>query len=193
MPGPEYTIGHSNHSFEFFVGLLDTFGIETVADVRSQPGSRRFPWFSYKSLKRGLQHHGIDYLFLGNLLGARRMMEDSAVRRKLMPFAMIAMTTEFASGLEKIVEIALCRKVCIMCAEKDPMNCHRALLVSRHLVQAGCQVLHIHSDSSLESHDDFEKRLLKHFHMDHPCLFSTRQECLDAVYLAAEKKLKRGG
>ena len=155
-----YTIGHSNHAFERFLELLRRHRIEVVADVRSIPASRRHPQFNRVALNTALAESGIRYLFLGKELGARRT-EPEAYEGGVASYERIAELPAFLSGLEIVKENAAERRVALMCAEKEPLDCHRTLLVCRHLrgvIEAG--IHHILADGSLEAHADVEQRLL---------------------------------
>ena len=131
MPHPLYTIGHSNHAFEHFVALLQEHGVELVADVRSVPASARHPQFSRKALEPALAARGIRYLFLGQELGARRT-EREAYEDGVATYERIARLPAFRAGLERVKEISASSRIALMCAEKAPLDCHRALLVCRH-------------------------------------------------------------
>jgi uncharacterized protein (DUF488 family) len=159
MTGTLFTIGHSSHTIEVFLGLLARHGIEAVADVRSHPHSGRFPQFSKQPLVARLGQQGIRHVFLGQELGARReeaeCYVDGAAR-----YDLIAGLPAFRAGLERLIEGAARMRIALLCAEKDPLTCHRAILVSRHLKNMGLDVAHILDDGSLESHTDAEQRLM---------------------------------
>jgi uncharacterized protein (DUF488 family) len=155
-----YTIGHSNHPFERFAELLRRHRIEAVADVRSMPASRRHPQYNRERLRAALSDQGIDYLFLGKELGARRT-EPEAYAGSLASYERIAGLAAFRSGLDIVKENAAERRVALMCAEKEPLDCHRTLLVCRHLrasIEGG--IFHILADGSLAAHAEVEERLV---------------------------------
>jgi uncharacterized protein (DUF488 family) len=160
MPHPLFTIGHSNHPIAEFIALLQQHDIEILADVRSVPMSRRHPQYNKHALEAELPRHGIRYVFLGKELGARRdepeAREDGAVS-----YDRIARLPAFRDGLAWIRGNAGKHRVALMCAEKDPLRCHRTLLICRHLREdfAG-RIRHILADGALESHEDLEQRLL---------------------------------
>jgi len=161
-----FTIGHSNLSMEAFISLLQQHGITAVADVRSHPYSRRLPHFNQSALKASLQNIGIRYVFLGKELGART--EDlscyDATGKAL--YERIAATNLFAEGIQRLVKGAETYQIAMMCAEKDPLTCHRTILVCRQLRKFDVQINHILSDGSLETQEELEKRLLKKFNKD---------------------------
>jgi uncharacterized protein (DUF488 family) len=162
VPHPLYTIGHSNHAFERFVALLHEHGVELVADVRSVPASARHPQFRRKALEPALAARDIRYLFLGQELGARRT-EREAYENGVATYERIARLPAFRAGLERVKEISASSRIALMCAEKAPLDCHRALLVCRHLRDAiAGGIHHILADGSLEAHAEVERRLVAH-------------------------------
>ncbi|MDI9639550.1 DUF488 domain-containing protein [Geitlerinema splendidum] len=155
-----YTIGHSNHSIETLIGLLKQHDIAALADVRSHPYSRYLPHFNQASLKSSLQTAGIQYVFLGQELGARPSDPECYIEGKAL-YEKIAATELFAQGIQRLLKGAERYKIALMCAEKDPITCHRAILVCPHLRSLNLPIQHILKDGSLESHEQLESRLLK--------------------------------
>jgi uncharacterized protein (DUF488 family) len=158
-----FTVGHSNLSIEAFISLLQQQGITAVADVRSHPYSRYLPHFNKSEIKASLSTAGIQYVFLGKELGARP--EDLScydINGKAL-YEKIAATQLFAEGIKRLIKGAESYKITLMCAEKDPITCHRTILVCRELTKLNVQIAHILSDSSLESQEQLEKRLLSKF------------------------------
>ncbi|HCV29682.1 MAG TPA: hypothetical protein DGO89_05225 [Microcoleaceae bacterium UBA9251] len=158
-----FTIGHSNLSIEAFVLLLRQHGITAVADVRSHPFSRYLPHFNQSEIKASLSGAGIQYVFLGKELGARP--EDLScydVSGKAL-YQRIAATPLFSEGIQRLLKGAANYKISLMCAEKDPITCHRTILVCHKLKDFNLQINHILSDGNLESHQDLEARLLSKF------------------------------
>lgn len=154
-----FTIGHSNHSRERFMELLRGAGIAAVADVRSKPFSRRYPHFSRPALAKTLEEAGISYMFLGEELGGKP--GDSALLHDGAPdYELMAATEAFQRGLDRVLESAARHRTAIMCAEREPLDCHRFLLVSRHLALRGARIAHILGDGSIEEHAQTLQRLL---------------------------------
>jgi uncharacterized protein (DUF488 family) len=156
-----YTIGHSNHSIEHFVALLRRHEIDAVADVRSNPVSRMSPHFDKRSLKKILSPLGVQYVFLGKELGARRT-EREAYDGRVARYEKIATLPAFRQGLVRVLEGMRKYRLALMCAEKDPLQCHRTILVCRHLrteIKSG--IAHITGGGELEAHEDAERRLLE--------------------------------
>jgi uncharacterized protein (DUF488 family) len=153
------TIGHSNQPADRFIALLKGAGVTAIADVRSVPFSRRFPWFSGKALAERLAREGISYLALGDALGGRprdpRFYCDGVADYEAM-----AATAEFRAGLDRVTAETRRHRLCLMCAEREPLDCHRCLLIGRALVGRGLTLGHVLADGTIEPHAATEARLL---------------------------------
>jgi uncharacterized protein (DUF488 family) len=154
-----YTIGHSNHPIEKFLELLRMHSVDAIADVRSHPYSRFNPQFSLKRLSASLEEAGVAYLFLGRELGARSD-DPSVVVDGKVDYGRLAKTLRFQDGLARVAVAARQARVALMCAEKDPLECHRAILVCPELAARGVSSQHIREDGRLESRAELETRLL---------------------------------
>jgi uncharacterized protein (DUF488 family) len=154
-----FTIGHSTHSAEVFLALLKQHGVEALADVRSSPFSRFNPQFNREALEKRLKANGIFYVYLGKELGARSEDRSCYIEGRVQ-YARLAQTPLFQSGLDRVMHGAKRYRLALMCAEKEPLECHRTLLVAKALVERGLSVLHIHADGHLETHEDAMVRLL---------------------------------
>jgi uncharacterized protein (DUF488 family) len=141
-----WTIGHSTHAVEDFVGALISFSIQTVVDVRSYPGSRRYPQFNKENLRAELAHASIEYLHFPELGGRRRAKPDStnfAWRNEMFRgYADYMETTDFNEGIARLMEVAGEHRTAIMCAEAVWWRCHRSL-ISDYLKAKGIEVTHI--------------------------------------------------
>jgi uncharacterized protein (DUF488 family) len=157
--GAIYTVGHSNHSIERFLELLSAHAIQAIADVRSHPYSRFSPQFSLKRLSASLEDARVAYLFLGRELGARSDDPTVVVDGKV-DYRRLAKTIRFQDGLARVVDAAANARVALMCAERDPLECHRAILVCPELAARGVESQHIREDGRLESRAELEARLL---------------------------------
>ena len=178
---PVFTIGHSNLEFSKFAALLKQHGIQGVADVRSSPYSQYNPQFNRETLQRTLQGHGISYVFLGVELGARRSERDCYVNGRA-EYALIARTPAFQHGIDRVIQGAAKMRLALMCAEKEPLDCHRCILVSRHLRERGQNVFHILPDGALEKHEETEHRLLRLFDLPENELFRSSDEIIAEAY-----------
>lgn len=141
-----WTIGHSTRTLEVFLGLLTEYRIEAVADVRSFPGSRRYPYFARDALAEILPAHGIAYQWLPKLGGRRKVQPDSlnnAWRNaSFQAYADHLTSAEFAEGLAELLTLAADKRTALMCAEAVWWRCHRSL-ISDVLKLRGIEVIHI--------------------------------------------------
>ena len=150
-----WTIGHSTHSLDAFIGLLRAHRIEALTDVRLLPGSRRYPHFNRESLSSSLQKNGIEYVHAPELGGRRKPRPDSpntAWRNaSFRGYADHMEGAEFLRGIEALQKLSLEKRTAIMCAEAVWWQCHRAL-ISDWLKSRGVEVQHILSENKVEPH-----------------------------------------
>lgn len=156
-----FTIGHSVLELEQFAGMLLAHGVELVADVRSVPRSLRFPQFSEPVLGELLEAKGISYLFLGEELGGRPDDPDAYRPDGVVDYWARRKSYAFRAGLERLIKELGQRRSTMMCAEEDPLECHRFLMVCPELVKLGVQPLHIRKGSLIETQEAAENRLLE--------------------------------
>ena len=157
-----FTIGHSNHALADFLAILQRHAVTMVADVRSAPYSRFNPHFNCQTLGEDLADAGIGYAYFGRELGGRSAdpscFEDGRVR-----YDRVAETPQFREGICRLTTAMAQERVALMCAEKEPLHCHRTLLVGQALDAEGACVAHIHADGRIESHTNTMDRLLHAF------------------------------
>ena len=157
MKLPFFTIGHSTHSLEAFVALLQEAGVQRVMDIRKMPGSRKFPQFDEDALAQGLTGHGLGYehvALLGGLRGksadvapgTNAWWENASFRR----YADYACTPAFAEGLAHLIEVGRGQRCAMMCSEVLWWRCHRRI-VTDHLLARGETVWHIMGPGKLEA------------------------------------------
>ena len=184
---PVFTIGHSTHSESYFLELLAMHGADVVGDVRSVPYSRFNPQFNRETLEEALKRKGLRYVFLGKELGARS--EDrSCYFRGRVQYARLAQTALFQSGIDRVIDGAKRYRIALMCAEKEPLECHRALLVAGALASHGIPIFHIHADGHIESHEEAMIRLLRITGIPRQDLFRSTSDLL-AEALARQEEL----
>lgn len=188
MSGRLFTIGHSNHTIEHFTGLLLQNGITAIADVRSTPHSSYNPQFNRDTLAANLKEAGIAYVFLGEELGARRL-EPECYRGNRVDFAYTARSPLFERGLKRVVEGLKSFDIAMMCAEKEPLDCHRSALICRHGERLLGRPGHVREDGSLESQDQLETRLMQLAGQPEHDLFRSRDERLDEAYAWLEARV----
>jgi len=155
-----YTIGHSNHAIDKFIALLKNYEIRVVIDVRSSPYSSYCPQFNQDTLASALKNSDIDYLYLGDELGARP--DDACCYENgRISFLKIIKSDSFNNGIHKVLCEMQNRRIVLLCSEKDPINCHRTIIISHFLSRYGAHIQHILENGSIEEHNETEKRLLK--------------------------------
>lgn len=182
------TIGHSNHSLEYFLGLLSKHGVTAIGDVRSMPYSRQNPQYNRETLSAALQEKGIAYIFLGEVLGGRSADRDCYEKGR-MEYRKLAQKQSFQAGLRHALEAAQQYRLCLLCAEKEPLECHRTILVSRRLAERGADVQHLLADGGIESHISTLERLLRELQLPQEDLFRTHEEMIEDAYLAQERRI----
>jgi len=183
-----YTIGHSTHPIDEFIGLLKKHGITAVADVRSDPYSRYNPQFNRENLQPELKRNSIAYVFLGKELGPRSddpgCCEDGKVS-----YRGLARTALFQEGLNRVRQGMASYRIALMCSEKDPVSCHRTILVCRHLRSDGIQLRHILEDGAIEENDALIKRLMELLRLPEKDMFTTTEEMVERAYDIQSEKI----
>jgi uncharacterized protein (DUF488 family) len=183
-----FTVGHSVHPIDHFIEILRINRIDAVADVRSSPYSKFTPQFNRESLKKFLNDHGIRYVFLGEELGARRD-EPQCYEHNKVVYSKVADLPKFKSGVARLREGAEKMRVAIMCAEKDPLTCHRTVLVTHFARAQFADTLHILEDGSIESRAEADLRLLREYKLDTDDFFSPFDERLALAYSKRGEKI----
>lgn len=181
MSNVVFTIGHSTHPFERFISLLRQHGITALCDVRSKPYSRMNPQYNREVLRHALQADNITYVVLGKELGARSD-DPSCYERGKVQYDRLARTDLFRQGLDRVREGMKRYRLALMCAEKDPLECHRTILVARYLETLAMKVAHIREDGSVESHPHAISRLLCQLKLSEHDMFRSREEVIDNAY-----------
>ena len=179
------SIGHSNIPADRFVALLRAAGAGAIADVRTTPFSRFCPWFSGRALAPLLQQNGMRYLPYGAALGGRPSRAELYCDG-IADYEAMARQDDFNAGLDRLAADAANSgprgRICLMCAEREPLDCHRCLLVARALKARGFFVGHILHDGTVEAHAATERRLLE-IAGDHGDLFAAlHNEQIAAAY-----------
>ncbi|MCP4715534.1 MAG: DUF488 domain-containing protein [Deltaproteobacteria bacterium] len=163
------TVGHSNRKTEELVALLKAHGVTCVIDVRSQPYSRFNPQFNRETLKTDLAINEINYIYLGDRLGARYDEPDLLFPDGTVDFSKVRTREQFQQGITQVIDLVSGgTDACIMCAEKEPFDCHRFVLVSRELGSCGVRIEHILTADSIADQSELEDRLIKKYKLDNP-------------------------
>ncbi|MEZ4503018.1 MAG: DUF488 domain-containing protein [Dehalococcoidia bacterium] len=182
------TIGHSTRGLGSFLELLVSYQVTAVADVRSVPFSRWTPQFNQEGLRAALKQRGIAYVFLGTELGARSDDPSSYVEGRVQ-YRRLAESKIFQQGIKRLLEGSETQRIAVMCAEGEPLDCHRTILVARELDSAGADVAHILPDGSLEPHQASIRRLMKRLRLLQPAFFESPQGLEDRAYAEQERRI----
>jgi uncharacterized protein (DUF488 family) len=182
------TVGHSTQTYERFAELLKGAGVTAIADVRTSPHSRHFPQFNRSTLEAKLRADGIAYSFLGEELGGRPK-DRRCYRDGVADYERMATAAEFQHGLKRVIDGARKYRIALMCAEQDPLDCHRCLLVAKALEERGAKVGHILPDGRLVSQADIEEQLLSMSGRAQDDLFASREEQIAAAYRERARKV----
>jgi uncharacterized protein (DUF488 family) len=188
MKNSVFTIGHTNHPIEHFLHLLELHKIEAVADVRSSPFSRFNSQYNRENLQVSLKAAGIRYVFLGKELGARSDDQSCYLDNKVR-YDRLAKTALFHSGIDRVMEGADTYRMALMCAEKEPLDCHRTILVARELDKRRIKIQHILADGSLEKHSDCINRLISQLGLSDKDMFASGNESQDLAYAKQAEKI----
>ncbi len=150
-----YTIGHSTHTLDEFLNMLQSFEIKHLVDIRSFPGSRKYPQFNKENLERALPENGIYYTHLKELGGRRKVQKDSKNNRwhkdAFRAYADYMETENFKKGIAELTAIAAEQPTAYMCSEAVWWRCHRSM-VSDYLKARGWKVLHIMGIGKVQEH-----------------------------------------
>jgi uncharacterized protein (DUF488 family) len=156
-----FTIGHSNQDISDLLGVLIRHEIHMVCDVRSRPGSFRFPQFNREPLMAQLASAKIMYQFFGDRFGGRPLDSRYYLSDGLVDYVARRRAPDFLEAMDRLLGCLQNQNVVLMCAEEDPLHCHRFLLICPALVQRGVVPLHLRRAAALETQGDAEDRLLQ--------------------------------
>jgi uncharacterized protein (DUF488 family) len=156
-----FTIGHSSLELDAFVRILVAREVRIVCDVRSRPGSFRFPQFNREPLEACLTSAEIKYEFLGDTLGGRPSDPGVYHADGVVNYEERRKARDFGASIDRALELASATNIALMCAEEDPLQCHRFLMISPSLLERGVTPSHIRRGGALESQREAEDRLLK--------------------------------
>ena len=173
---------------ESLLSLLKRHSISAVADVRSHPYSRLCPHFSRQNIANSLAQVGVRYVFLGKELGAR-VSDPFCYENGKVLYDRVASTEKFRNGIERILRGISEYRVALLCAEKEPLACHRAILIARHLRERNVAVKHILHDGNLENHEDSLARLVRILGMPESDMFNTKDEIISQAYAAQAQRI----
>lgn len=182
------TVGHSNHEVQVLVNLLRKHGVTAVADIRSEPYSAATPQFNRENLKPQLRSEGFRYVYLGDQLGAHPQ-DPACYKDGKVQYSRQAKTSLFKQGLQRVIAGAQKHTIALLCVEKDPLKCHRSVLIAGELEAQSVDVAHILADGSIEPHSEAMDRLLKEEKLDRADLFRTREELVEEACRRQEHRI----
>lgn len=188
MQNVVFTTGHSTHTIERFIALLRQHGVTALCDVRSKPYSRMNPQFNREPLKAALREAKIVYVFLGAELGARSD-DPSCYEQGKVQYDRLSHTDLFQQGLARVQEGMKSYRIALMCAEREPIECHRTILVARHLSALGVDVAHIHADGRVESHAAALTRLARLLKLQDDDMFRSPDDVIAEAYRRQEERI----
>lgn len=161
-----YTIGYTAFSINEFIETIKNFGISCVIDVRSSPFSNYYTDYNKDTLERTLKEHNILYRNYANEFGARQT-NPAFYSGDIVDFDKFIKSAQFLEGVSKVKKgIERGYKFVLMCAEKDPIKCHRSIMLGKGFSENGFDVKHIVSKTEIESQRELEERLLEMYHQD---------------------------
>jgi uncharacterized protein (DUF488 family) len=164
-----FTIGHSTHEIDAFLGLLSRYGINCLIDVRSAPYSRIAPQFNKEALSSTLKEAGILYTHFEKEFGARHTRPSLLDEEGKVDFDKVRASAEFQQGVQRLQKaLDLGYKVALMCSEGSPFDCHRFSMITYQLVKEGLQVQHILTEGEAVDNSVLEAQLLQKYHKKLP-------------------------
>ena len=159
--GKLFTIGHSQYTPEYFIKLLEKHNVNYILDVRSTPYSKYAQQFNKENIYIFLKKHGMMYAYMGKYFGARPVESFLYHEEGYLDFEKVIRGERFHIGAENVIlGLAQGNNIAFMCTEKDPMDCHRAIMVARAFDLKGIEVNHILSNGKLQTQRELENRLL---------------------------------
>lgn len=191
-----YTIGHSQHEVRYFIEMLKSHEINYVLDVRSTPYSQFASNYNRENIKDYLKKVGIEYAYMGSYFGARQEDKRLYTKEGYLDFEKTRRSLKFQNGILNVIKgIKTGNKVTLMCTEKYPIECHRAIMVARSFYEACIDVEHILPDNSLQSQEQLNQDLTNLYFPDRHqiSLFSdgnkSEKEYLLEAYKLQNKKI----
>ena len=185
------SIGHSKHAVGFFITLLQNHDVNYILDVRSTPYSKFASEYNRENIKTILENNGIAYMFMGNYFGARPSDASLYLPNGYLDFEKTANSLNFKKAFINVMKgVEQGYRIAFMCTEKDPVECHRAILVTNAFYKAGYSIEHIMPDNTIQTQQDINERLLGMYYPDRNqiSLFSTENLSTEQYLIKAYKK-----
>ena len=185
------SIGHSQHQVDYFINLLKSHDVNYILDVRSTPYSQFAASYNRESIRPVLQSNGIEYAFMGNYFGARPTDSSLYSTKDIWIFEKVANSSRFKKGFDNVEKgVKQGFRIAFMCTEKDPIECHRAILVTNAFYKAGYSIEHIMPDNTIQTQQDINERLLDMYYPNRNqlSLFVSENLSAEQYLLEAYKK-----
>jgi uncharacterized protein (DUF488 family) len=161
------SIGHSQHQVGYFIDLLKSHDVNYVLDVRSTPYSQFATSYNRENIKKILKNNGIEYAFMGEFFGARPKDSSLYSLKGYLDFEKVENSSRFKKGFDNVVKgVKQGYRIAFMCTEKDPIECHRTILVSYAFYKVGYSIEHIMPDNTIQTQQDINERLLDMYYPD---------------------------
>lgn len=189
--GELFTIGHSQYSIDYFIGLLNKYGIDYLLDVRSTPYSKYAEQYNKENISRELKSANIKYSFLGKYFGARPQNTELYADEGYLDFERVRGSQDFNKGIENVIlGLNQGHKIALMCTEKEPIDCHRAILVARAFEIQMIYAKHILSNGKILTQQQLDEQLLQKYFPDRRqlSLFTYERQISEEEYLAEAYK-----
>lgn len=190
MVNTVYSIGYSGFSRQELILTLQKYGVSLLVDVRSSPFSNYYQDYNKDVLESALKASGIFYRNYADEFGARQENKIYYCKDGYLDFDVFSRSEPFLRGVDKLCKsMEKNYKFALMCAEKDPIHCHRAILVARAFYERGYHVIHLLPDGQTTTQEEIGRRLVEKYFPDRDqmTLFETIQDD-DALLEAAYKK-----
>ncbi|WP_238881956.1 DUF488 family protein [Clostridium sp. YIM B02551] len=177
-----YTIGHSNYSVERLIDMLNYYKINCVVDIRGTPYSKYNVQFNKETIRNTLLNKGFMYIYMGKEFAAQRENRELYTKEGYADFEKVVEDKDFLDGIERLrLGCIKGYRIVLMGAMQDPINCHRAILLGRALINNGFNLKHILHDYSLATQEELEEKMLEKY-------FSTRNQVTIETLLGTEPK-----
>lgn len=185
-----FSIGYATKPIDIFLQQLRDHNIAAIADVRSVPYSKVFHDYHREPLAATLKKQGIAYVYLGEELGPRSKDDSHYNEKQQVQFDRLMQSSPYLQGVQRLqAGLAKGMNIAMMCAEKDPADCHRSLLIAYHLKkELSIQVQHITHDGSLESQAAMEQRLLQEHKLGNDLFLTGEEQVTLAWQLQSQQK-----
>jgi len=186
-----FTIGHSDLPVEAFVYYLQKVRVDCIIDVRSAPYSKYQPQYNREEISSVLKQENIEYRYMGDVLGGRYSDPDLLFPDGTVDYQKVSKTQKFIGGLDEVISLIESGKyVALMCSERDPLRCHRYVLIARNLQNRGVNVTHLYPELVQKSHAELEAQTLsENVGKNQRPLLGNNSENLNQAYLNLNKKM----